>query len=321
MASRQHDSARSRPPEQNQPPQETTGPPPVARWVISGLVLAHFFAIFTAVTSAGNANFPAPYIARKLIRLTRPYLQFVFLNNPYRFYAPNPSSANIFWFRIRYGDGVVRWVEVPRRSEFAARMPYQRHLSVTLIFDQMALPMPSSEDPNQRALVPEGKIVLASYIRHVARRFGRKNADGTPVPIEDIQFYNVWHGVLEPWMVKRGMGINELPLFAPYYLGTYTADGARVDSVPILNGHEVWLQQTRSISELVANMLASDIYPLFREKPEADRMDLLEEIGAPTPVQELLLKFPELANPDLPETDLRERIERYVLQGQQAAAG
>jgi hypothetical protein len=48
----------------------------------------------------------------------RPYLQFMYLNNAYRFYSPQPGPSTLLWFCIEYesnpdGSRNLRWVEVP----------------------------------------------------------------------------------------------------------------------------------------------------------------------------------------------------------------
>ena len=80
------------------------------------------------------------------MRLFRPYLEFVYLNNAYHFYAPEPGPASYLWFRIIYEgptpdsegkkplDGV--WFKVPQldddgRIQHPVALDYQRFLSLT----------------------------------------------------------------------------------------------------------------------------------------------------------------------------------------------
>src|SRR6185503_412 len=63
--------------------------PGVRRLAISGLVVLHFSAIATACLSAP----PSPWVIQQVwLRIFRPYLEFLYMNNAYHFYAPEPSA-------------------------------------------------------------------------------------------------------------------------------------------------------------------------------------------------------------------------------------
>jgi hypothetical protein len=84
------------------------------RVAVSVLIVLHFGGIVTAVTSADNGWLP-----NQLWNLFyRPYLQFMYLNNAYHFYAPEPGPAPLLWFCIEYQEDPIgfrnfRWVKVP----------------------------------------------------------------------------------------------------------------------------------------------------------------------------------------------------------------
>src|SRR5438128_1842535 len=85
------------------------------RIVISLVILFHFGGIITAVTSVN----PSPWVITQLwTSVYRPYLYFMWLNNAYHFYSPEPGPANLMWFCIEYepdpdGTKNFRWVLVP----------------------------------------------------------------------------------------------------------------------------------------------------------------------------------------------------------------
>jgi hypothetical protein len=89
-------------------------------------------------------------------RLARPYLEFMYLNNAYHFYAPDPGPATYLWFRVYYdtgkkdhtgekddaGNEIVYpvldavWIKIPDMDElgrprYHVSLEYQRYLSVT----------------------------------------------------------------------------------------------------------------------------------------------------------------------------------------------
>lgn len=109
----------------------------VRRIMLSVLITIHFLGISTAVLSAS----PAPWIVTQTwMRVFRPYLEFVYLNNAYHFYAPEPGPASYLWFRIIYETPDKRefgeWYKVPDlddegRIKHRVALEYQRLLSLT----------------------------------------------------------------------------------------------------------------------------------------------------------------------------------------------
>jgi hypothetical protein len=73
-------------------------------------------------------------------RVYRPYLQFLYLNNSYHFYAPEPGPATFLLFHVAYendkGDVVYSWVESPAINEktgmpdFPFALQFQRRLAM-----------------------------------------------------------------------------------------------------------------------------------------------------------------------------------------------
>src|SRR6266545_3101057 len=70
------------------------------RWMLVGVLLVvHFGGILIAVT----ASPPGPWVAMQLwARFYHPYLEFMHLNNAYRFYSPEPFPSTQLWFRVEY---------------------------------------------------------------------------------------------------------------------------------------------------------------------------------------------------------------------------
>lgn len=124
------------------------------RVVISLLVLFHFGGILTAATSVAPPHGQAPWITIQLwTRIYRPYLQFMYLNNAYHFYSPEPGPPILLWFRIEYEDGKPRWVDLPNRDEHVARLAYQRHLALAETTNQPGPPAANIEVLWQRRVV------------------------------------------------------------------------------------------------------------------------------------------------------------------------
>jgi hypothetical protein len=89
------------------------------RIVVSLVILFHFGGLLTAVTSVN----PSPWLSGQLwTTVYRPYLYFLWLNNAYHFYSPQPGPANLMWFCIEYESDPdetknFRWVLVPDLDE------------------------------------------------------------------------------------------------------------------------------------------------------------------------------------------------------------
>lgn len=109
----------------------------VRRAVLSVLILLHFGGICSAVLAAP----PSPSTVSQLwVRIYRPYLEFMYLNNAYHFYAPEPGPASYLWFRMFYEapDGQLygHWYKIPKIDakgwhKHPVSLEYQRILAVT----------------------------------------------------------------------------------------------------------------------------------------------------------------------------------------------
>ena len=69
------------------------------RVVVSVLIVVHFAGILSAVLSPE----PGPrLVGRAFVYFYRYYLDFMYLNNAYHFYAPEPGPSYFFWFWVEY---------------------------------------------------------------------------------------------------------------------------------------------------------------------------------------------------------------------------
>jgi hypothetical protein len=122
-------------------------PPTPRKVAASVLVLFHFGGIVTAVTSIPPHSSEPPWLAAQLwTRVYRPYLNFMYLNNAYHFYSPEPGPPAMVWFHLTYKDGQMEWVKVPDREHDPMPIHHTRLLSIT--------EMSSDPSPGPRANVP-----------------------------------------------------------------------------------------------------------------------------------------------------------------------
>jgi hypothetical protein len=274
------------------------------RWLVSLLVVAHFFAIGTAVTSYSAPNFPAPQLAVAASVPMQPYLQSTFLNNAYRFFAPNPGTPTVMWLRLQHEDRTVRWLELPRPPDASLiRANYQRRLNLALQVGQQIVPDPDRKGKLQ--FTATGVTCLASVVRHVAHSGAKSLADGKAVPVSSVGVYIVQHAPIMPQQVRDGWTPIDLRTYQAVFVGAFNAEGERIDKNSDL------IEQP--IAQVVAGVLWADVHPLLRK--EADGEAALDSLELPEPIHAFLMKNSDLLDPSIPPEGLQSRIEKRLAGG------
>ena len=221
------------------------------RVAFSVLVFYHFAGIISAITSPA----PSPWMSGQLWgRIFRPHLEFSYVNNAYQFYSPQPGAAQILWFCITGTDQQARWYRTPIKGELLDPLgiEYFRRLSLTERANQMSLAVFSHEGYIDRMNlstgiplhpeVPEafqfrcptehGRHILGGYAEHVAKVLGtgRKNPDGTPVPIQEIKVYLTQHDMLSQLQYQRGEDPYAPQTYKPYFMGRFDGAGKPINN-------------------------------------------------------------------------------------------
>lgn len=224
-------------------------PQGLRRFAFSLLVLFHFGGILAAVSSVP----PNPWISNQLwTRVYRPYLEFMYLNNAYHFYSPDPGPASLVWFRVQYEDGTYRWLKVPNREDFPLAINYQRRLSLTESLNQLAPPLPLSpqqihyrtvEVANQTGIPPHPEMamhlqyrepswfsrrMLETYARHVMRTLPHEH-DPSIKPTS-VKIYRIMHNIPTPRDIQVNRGrLDDETSYIAFYQGEYDKDGRLLD--------------------------------------------------------------------------------------------
>ncbi len=86
----------------------------------------HLFAIIVCPASAA----PASPLAQAGWSLAAPYLQVLFLNHGFRFFAPEPAGSTLVEFELEFADGSKQTGRVPDRA-VGPRLLYHRHFMLT----------------------------------------------------------------------------------------------------------------------------------------------------------------------------------------------
>lgn len=234
-------------------------PRPWGRVACSLVILFHFGGITVAVTSPDNN-----WVAQQLwYYVYRPYLQFMYLNNAYHFYAPEPGPTPLLWFCIEYEEDQdgrnLRWVKVPSLdADGVARRPdgtrlwpnleYTRRLSLAeganlprnppnplllqflLTQRQQAgqrhgIPMRDDIYINDQYREPSdtSKLYIRSYARHVAQRY--RHELKPDLKVKSVKVYKVIHQLVNAPLLAQGVEPNEPMLYWPFFMGEFDPDG------------------------------------------------------------------------------------------------
>jgi hypothetical protein len=233
-------------------------PPLTRRLALTVLVVVHFGGIFTAVFSVAPPASAPPFIVTGLwTYFYRNYLQFMYLNNAYHFYSPDPGPPSMLWFAIKYDKGAPRWVTLPAREQYRTRQDYQRYLALCEYTNMVAPGSPpgpvfqmmwqkrnelagkmgfgygpdANTPPAAMFRMPTAysKKVIASYARYAATHFPSSDPEGQVV---SVRVYRVQHTILQPSEMNGGKHPLARDTYLPYFMGEFDPNGKLVRDVP-----------------------------------------------------------------------------------------
>jgi hypothetical protein len=274
------------------------------RAVVSVLVLLHFGGIVCAVFLVP----PTPWLAELAAAyFYRPYHEFMYLQNAYHFYSPEPGPGLMIWFYARFEDGTLQEYKMPNRAESPLALEYQRRLSLCESLNQQIPvgPIPDliRERRRQAGLAygiyghPEmldslqyrppnaySRRMLSAYAHHVALVV--KHPTNPEMKAQSVRIYRVVHRILMPKEIQEGERPDADWLSMPYYEGEYDVNGKLLDAddpflywlIPILRKpgpvlktggpFRPWVPGSGTETELVANFFERHLQlPLHRNDP------------------------------------------------------
>jgi hypothetical protein len=231
------------------------------RLVVSLVILFHFGGIITAITAVP----PAPWLTLQIwTTVYRPYLYFMWLNNAYHFYSPQPGPANLMWFCIEYEpepDGIrnFRWVLIPDwddegrpknpdESRVISGTEYTRRLSLAeytsaasgipwdlyvLLNKRLTAGQRDGIPPFDPRLLPydqqyrQPNNISKQWINAYVRHVAAtyKHLNHPERAVQTVKFYRVLHQILEPGQFVAGLDPNDASLYYPFYCGEFDKDG------------------------------------------------------------------------------------------------
>jgi len=203
------------------------------RLLVSALLVLHLLAVFVGPWQMQ----PSPWIAQRLGEAFAPYLEVTYLNNGYRFFAPDPPPrSNLIAYEVTTEDGRVIHGLFPHRQHHQPRLLYHRHFMLT---DKLPMAPPPWRDAFVQSYaqhllhVHQGtRITLVGLGRTVRSRL--ETAQGLP-PYRLPEFYEIFSA-------KQLKSLHALPRyggeqFTPgvelIHLGTFSGPNAERENSPI----------------------------------------------------------------------------------------
>jgi hypothetical protein len=123
------------------------------RWAVNLWLVFHISAIVIAPASVS----PSSDLVQSTWYLFRPYLQLLFLNHGYHFFAPDPGESVLLAFAAERADGSVIRGRIPN-GQIVPRLLYHRHFMLT---------EHTKEAPEEFA-----RQWFGSYAEHICRKYG-----------------------------------------------------------------------------------------------------------------------------------------------------
>jgi hypothetical protein len=127
---------------------------PWIKALVSGLILLHLAAMFVApfqfASTVGGSSSP---FADALRLCLRPYIEALYLNHGYFFFAPNPGPNHLIEYRVEHADGREPTIgRIPDLKTERPRLLYHRHFMVAEAFNNAYAPPEPLPEPSPPSL-------------------------------------------------------------------------------------------------------------------------------------------------------------------------
>ena len=165
------------------------------RYCLNLWVILHFAAIVAAAGTIG----PAPGYVLAVWGVFHPYLEFLFLNHGYNFFAPEPAPSNLLEFEAVRPDGTVVKGQIPDPS-LRPRLLYQRHLLLT---EHIGIAPQAYTDKWYK-----------SYAQHLCKKYGASK----------VHLTHVIHAAMPMEMFRNGGRLDDPFTYSQTDLGDFTCD-------------------------------------------------------------------------------------------------
>ncbi|CAN5505620.1 hypothetical protein BH11PLA2_BH11PLA2_04010 [soil metagenome] len=243
--------------------------------ILSAMAIFHFGGIFCATTWPD----PAPWTTHQLgTRVYLPYLMFMYLQNAYHFYSPDPGPASLIFALVKYDDidpatkkQRGEWFVLPNRAtdyKDPLGLTYFRRLSIT---EQLASAMPPL---NFNFETPE---VVQRRRQATGGLGGIPNYPEIPLAPDEYEPQATQYRVPRP-DISRYL----LPSYANYILKSHSTPEVKAVSVKIYRlEHKivpasVWAQTEFPIGPNHPSTFRSYYFGEYARNPETGKVELVD---------------------------------------------
>ena len=136
--------------------------------MISLLVSLHVFAVFVgpwAMPPQGSE------LARSIAGVMGPYLQAAFLNNGYRFFAPEPGPGHLVRYEVVTRDGRKIDGTFPDKKTEWPRLLYHRYFMLSEFLNSITVPESAKPTTADSKLAELATAYAESYAGHLVDKY------------------------------------------------------------------------------------------------------------------------------------------------------
>jgi len=162
------------------------------RWAVNVWLVFHISAIIIAPASVA----PSSDLIQAAWGLFQPYLQLLYLNHGYHFFAPEPGDSTLLAFAAERPDGTVVRGRIPSPS-MHPRLLYHRHFMLT---EHMTDAPPELQQE-----------WVGSYAEHLCRKYGAAR----------VTLTGQIHNLATPEMVRGGVRLDDAASYRDEPLGVF----------------------------------------------------------------------------------------------------
>lgn len=198
------------------PPTEPTAVADMAFWSRPGVRLAASIVLglhLLAIVMAPLAMTPTSPLLIAVWRGFRPYLDAMYLNHGFHFFAPDPGPSHLIRYELEFADGSKSEGIFPNPSEHSPRLLYHRHFMLTEFANRIA--------------VDESR---AADLKTLSQSFGEHLLSVHQAARVTLHLRR--HFVPTPEHVLSGLPLDDPQFIQERLLGSFTANGVTEPTAP-----------------------------------------------------------------------------------------
>ena len=188
---------------------------PRTKVVVSAFVAFHVAAVFMApfrFSTTSGPGAPVSPFAQSLMICFEPYVQALFLDHGYAFFAPDPGPSHLVRYEAHFADGrETVSVTFPDLEQHWPRLLYHRHFMLSEQLNMQFMPI---EPPPELRGIPAAERSWSMDRRPYQEKWDAFVAHLKHVhDAERVEMNRVQHGLATVPEVREGMKLNDPGLY------------------------------------------------------------------------------------------------------------